>query len=77
MNDTEINNIVSKLSKNLQEELQFQLRGNILRQFNLFNNNFSQHLLKKIAQLMEEVRFSPEELIFSVFFYFKATSRRR
>ena len=64
MDDKEVNNIVEKLSKTLQEELQYEIRGNVLRKCKAFEK-FSVNLLKDCTQIMEDVRFSPEEEIFS------------
>ena len=49
MNDEQVNIVVSKLSKNLQEELLFELRGHILKKFKIFKNNFSESFIKRIA----------------------------
>ena len=35
MNDEQVNIVVSKLSKNLQEELLFELSGHILKKFKI------------------------------------------
>ena len=64
MDDVETSNIVEKLSSHLQEELQFEIRRNILKNCRAFEN-FSTNLLKGATKIMEEVRFSPEEEIFS------------
>ena len=62
--DKEVQGIVEKLSKNLQEELQFEIRGNILKNALVFQK-FSTNFVKDCTQIMNEVRFSPEEEIFS------------
>lgn len=61
MNDEEISLIVQRLSSHLQEELQYQIRGNILQDSKVISGNFSQKLIKKLVNVMEEVRYSPEE----------------
>ena len=38
LNNEEVSEIVSKLSKNLQDELQFELKGNILNKAKVFQN---------------------------------------
>ncbi|CAD8157596.1 unnamed protein product [Paramecium octaurelia] len=65
-NDDQVGDVISKLSKQLQEELQFQLRGNILRKCKIMVNTFSESLIKNLLQLMEEQSFSPDERIISV-----------
>jgi hypothetical protein len=57
--------MTGKLSKNLQEELQFELRLNILKMSRILMR-FSEKVLKQLSFVMEEVRFSPEELILVV-----------
>ena len=60
----EVSEIVSKLSKSLQDELQFELKGNILNKSKVFSK-FSTLFLKDLTHYMEEIRFSPEDIIFS------------
>ncbi|CAD8121488.1 unnamed protein product [Paramecium sonneborni] len=65
-NDDEVGDIVSKLSKQLQEELRFQLRGNILRRCKIMVKTFSESLVKHLLQYMEEQSYSPDERIISL-----------
>ncbi|CAK82664.1 unnamed protein product (macronuclear) [Paramecium tetraurelia] len=65
-NDDQVGDVISKLSKQLQEELQFQLRGNILRKCKIMVDTFSESLIKNLLQLMEEQSYSPDERIISV-----------
>ncbi|CAD8093484.1 unnamed protein product [Paramecium primaurelia] len=63
MNDDEVGSIVKKLSRHLQDELQYQLRGNILKNCKIVMKLFSEQFLKNLLQSMEELSFSPEERI--------------
>ncbi|CAD8081242.1 unnamed protein product [Paramecium primaurelia] len=63
MNDDEVGSIVKKLSRHLQDELQYQLRGNILKNCKIIMKLFSEQLLKNLLQQMEELSFSPDEKI--------------
>ncbi|CAD8096311.1 unnamed protein product [Paramecium primaurelia] len=63
MNDDEIGSIMKKLSKHLQDELQYQLRGNILKNCRVIVKLFSEQFVKSLLQSMEEISFSPEERI--------------
>ncbi|CAK67981.1 unnamed protein product (macronuclear) [Paramecium tetraurelia] len=63
MNDDEVGSIVKKLSRHLQDELQYQLRGNILKNCKIVMKLFSEQFLKNLLQCMEELSFSPEERI--------------
>ncbi|CAD8187950.1 unnamed protein product [Paramecium octaurelia] len=63
MNDDEIGSIMKKLSRHLQDELQYQLRGNILKNSRVIIKLFSEQCVKSLLQQMEEISFSPEERI--------------
>ncbi|CAD8116964.1 unnamed protein product [Paramecium sonneborni] len=63
MNDDEVGSIVKKLSRHLQDELQYQLRGNILKNSKIVMKLFSEQFVKNLLQSMEELSFSPEERI--------------
>ncbi|CAD8106809.1 unnamed protein product [Paramecium sonneborni] len=63
MNDDEIGSIMKKLSKHLQDELQYQLRGNILKNSKVIVRLFSEQFVKILIQSMEEISYSPEERI--------------
>ncbi|CAK56044.1 unnamed protein product (macronuclear) [Paramecium tetraurelia] len=66
MNDEEVVTLISKLSSNLQEELQYQLRGNILSSCKVMIKTFSQKMIKSLLGQMEEQSFSPEERIITI-----------
>ncbi|CAD8065068.1 unnamed protein product [Paramecium sonneborni] len=66
MNDDEVSQIICKLSSHLQEELQFQLRGNILRNCKVMIKIFSEKMIKCLLGQMEEQSFSPEERIITI-----------
>ncbi|CAD8084196.1 unnamed protein product [Paramecium sonneborni] len=63
MNDDEVGSIVKKLSRHLQDELQYELRGNILKNCKIVMKLFSEQFVKNLLQSMEELSFSPEERI--------------
>ncbi|CAD8194399.1 unnamed protein product [Paramecium octaurelia] len=62
INDEEIQQIKSKLSNSLLEELNFEIRHNVMKT-NTLLAKFSQKTLKLLSLVMEEVRFSPEDQI--------------
>ena len=65
IHNSEISNeIINKLSKSLREELLLNANGVILKNFNLFHNNFSEDSLKKLVLIMKEVKFIPGDIIF-------------
>ncbi|CAD8072041.1 unnamed protein product [Paramecium sonneborni] len=66
MNDEEVSQIICKLSSHLQEELQFSLRGNILRNCKVMIKIFSEKMIKCLLGQMEEQSFSPEERIITI-----------
>ncbi|CAK91401.1 unnamed protein product (macronuclear) [Paramecium tetraurelia] len=66
MNDDEVSQIICKLSSHLQDELQFQLRGNILRNCKVMVKIFSEKMIKCLLGQMEEQSFSPEERIITI-----------
>ncbi|CAD8051279.1 unnamed protein product [Paramecium primaurelia] len=66
MNDDEVSQIICKLSSHLQDELQFQLRGNILRNCKVMIKIFSEKMIKCLLGQMEEQSFSPEERIITI-----------
>lgn len=68
MNDEEVSNIINKLSSILQDELSYEIRGNILKNCLVISRSFSPLVIKKIVQLVEEVRFSPEDRILTVLY---------
>lgn len=54
MKDEEVSLIVEKLSSHLQSELQFEVKGNILKNCKVISENFSHNVLKKLVSIMEE-----------------------
>ncbi|CAD8136310.1 unnamed protein product [Paramecium pentaurelia] len=66
MNDEEVATLIGKLSSNLQEELQYQLRGNILSSCKVMIKTFSEKMIKQLLGQMEEQSFSPEERIITI-----------
>lgn len=63
------NEIIEKLPKSLKDELILETKGYLLNEFPLFFANFTEIALKELMYCMEEVHFSPEDVIFSVFFF--------
>lgn len=64
------NEIIEKLPKSLKDELILETKGYLLNEFPLFFANFTEMALKELMYSMEEVHFSPEDVIFSVFLIF-------
>ncbi|CAD8083446.1 unnamed protein product [Paramecium primaurelia] len=62
INDEEVSQITTKLSSSLQEELNFEIRLNVMKT-NKVLTRFSQKTLRELSLLIEEVRFSPEDQI--------------
>ncbi|CAD8207910.1 unnamed protein product [Paramecium pentaurelia] len=62
INDEEVSQIKSKLSNSLLEELNFEIRHNVMR-MNTLLAKFSQKTLKLLSLVIEEVRYSPEDQI--------------
>lgn len=60
--------IIGKLSKSLKSELIFEAYGQILMKSPLFFANFTEKFLSELMYEIKEVRNTPEELIFQVFF---------
>jgi len=57
--------IISKLSGSLKEELLLEAHGSVLNKFPMFYANFSENLLKQLLYKIKEIRLTPEDLIFS------------
>jgi potassium voltage-gated channel Eag-related subfamily H protein 7 len=70
MNDEEVSLIVNKLSFNLQEELNYEIKGNLLKNCPVIVKNFSEKAIKSMVNIIEEVKFSPEDKILEVDFNF-------
>ncbi|CAD8097297.1 unnamed protein product [Paramecium primaurelia] len=62
INDEEVSQITTKLSSSLQEELNFEIRFNVMKT-NKVLTKFSQKTLRQLSLLIEEVRYSPEDQI--------------
>ena len=70
--------IINKLSSSLKEEILIRANGTILKNLPLFSKNFSEETLRKTVFLMKNIKFYPEEIIYTViikiyiyfFFYF-------
>ena len=58
--------ILNKLSSSLREEVLIQSQGGTLKNFPMFFKNFSDSTLRQLIQIMRQVRFTPEEIIFEV-----------
>lgn len=59
------NAIIEKLSRSLKEELFLEANGSILNKYSMFFANFSEKMLRSLMHKMKEVRFNPEDQIFS------------
>lgn len=57
--------IINKLSKTLKEELFLEANGSILNKYSMFFANFSENMLRSLMYKMREIRFNPEDMIFS------------
>lgn len=66
MNDDEVNEIIRKLSKHLQDELQYQIRMSVMKNCKLIINTFSPKMIKVLSNELEEVSYSPEEHILTI-----------
>ncbi|CAK58071.1 unnamed protein product (macronuclear) [Paramecium tetraurelia] len=62
INDEEVSQITTKLSSSLQEELNFEIRFNVMKT-NKVLTKFSQKTLRQLSLVIEEVRYSPEDQI--------------
>ena len=56
--------VINKLSKSLKEELLLNANGIILRNFPLFQNNFSDNTLRKLIYEMKEINMTPGDIIY-------------
>jgi hypothetical protein len=52
MNDEEVSNIISKLSSSLQDDLSYEITGNLLKSCTLISKTFSPIFIKKLVQLV-------------------------
>ena len=58
---------LSKLSNTLKRKLVLDSHVKILTKIPFFNKNFSEETIEELALYLKEIKFSPEELIYSVF----------
>ena len=58
--------IINTLSKSLKEELFLEAHGSFLNKYPMFFANFSDNVLRQLMYKMQEIRLTPEDLIFSV-----------
>lgn len=58
--------ILSKISTNLREEVYRDFYGGVLSKSKLFRFNFSRQCTEKLALLMNEVVFGPQEIIYDL-----------
>lgn len=56
--------IILKLSDPLKEELLLEANGSIIKETKLLSLNFSEETLRKTMNIMNEVRFTPGDLIY-------------
>lgn len=58
--------LLSSLSSKLKQEVLIDIYGKILKDYVVFNNNFSTNFLKKIALKIREMTFAPDDIIIEV-----------
>lgn len=63
--------ILDKLTASLKNEVLLQSHGNILTQIPFFTRNFSAQTVQTLSFSMKKVKFSPEEYIYKVKFFYK------
>lgn len=61
--------LLSSLSSKLRQEVVMDIYGKTLKEHAIFNSNFSQNFLKRIALKMREMTFAPDDIIIEVFFF--------
>jgi hypothetical protein len=59
--------IIDTLSRSLKEELFLEAHGSFLNKYPMFFANFSDNTLRQLMYKMQEIRVTPEDVIFSVF----------
>ena len=77
--------ILQSLSKSLKDELLMDVYGKIIKNIQFLSSNFSKKFLMTLALKFKEISYAPEEIIFSVIFFFfytinycnEAKSRRK
>lgn len=58
--------IINTLSKSLKEELFLEAHGSLLNKYAMFFANFSDNTLRQMMYKLQEIRVTPEDIIFSV-----------
>lgn len=57
------NRIVQNLSESLKEELLLEANASVLRDIKMFSLNFSEEFLRKLIPLLQEVRYTPGDIV--------------
>lgn len=57
------NRIVQNLSESLKEELLLEANASVLRDIKMFSLNFSEEFLRKLIPLLQEVRYTPGDMV--------------
>ena len=60
------NQLIKTLSSHLKDELLYDSYFKLISKIPIFTKNFSEPFLKKLTLTVEEITFSPEEIIFEV-----------
>lgn len=55
--------ILSKLSKKIKDEYQYQIYGKIIREIPLFQKNFSEECMVSLSKIMKKIDVAPEEVL--------------
>jgi len=58
--------LLSSLSSKLKQEVLMDIYGKILKEYMVFNSNFTPNFMKRIALKMREMTFAPDDLIIEV-----------
>lgn len=56
--------VLNKLSDSLRKELLLQRNGQVLKPLKMFSSNFTENFLRSMIPLLNEVRFTPGDIIF-------------
>lgn len=62
--------LMDKLPFSLKDEVLLQTNGKILADYPTFVKFFSEDVFRHLVRIMKRKRFTPEEIIFSVMFFF-------
>ena len=63
-------NLLEQLPQSLKKEILFESNKKSLLHFKILKNNFNEEVLDKLSTSLRTIRFSPNEFIYSVFFFF-------